>query len=965
MSRLTRSRSISFALALGVALATLAPANAQYFGRNRVQYRDFDWRIYHSTHFDVYYYTAEEHQLKKAVSLAESAYDELSRVFDYQIQEPTPLIVYQTHSAFLQNNIILNGVPEGAQAFASPVLFRMVLPLDLPDAELLSLIKHELTHIFQYHILFRGKLGRGLRSSPPQWFIEGGASYFANDENAADKKYMIDAVVNDRIPSVRTQGGGFLAYRFGHAVFDFIEERWGQEAVLDLMYELRNTLGARIGRAIERTFRMDVEDFDAEFRRWARQRYLPKLLETGEPGDFGKPFRLEPGVRGQEVSPAASPSGDLLAAVTTDKQEVDVSIFDTQKRRRLKVLTKGLDTQIKWIVAQSLTYGRRTGRDLAFSPDGNYLAAFGRRESGHSLLIIDVLNGGLDQIIDMDIEQQLAPAWHPDGRHIAFSGNKNGQFDIFVIDTETFQIENITNDELHSSGPVFSPDGRWLFYSAVVGEYDQIFRLDLENPDRRFQETHGEWNSKEPVFSADSQRIYFASDRGGVVDNIYGYDLTTGELRQYTNSVTGCDQPTVLPLPEGGERLVYTGYWKGKFSLYTTDVEEPIGEPVQLELATQPAVMAELERFEPDIEVTIDEDNQDVYGGKKFFLEDIRGTAGIEVNGLFVGRAIVLFSDYLGDRRIIGDISAYDSLSDFSVTYVDMSDRWQWSGRVFNQRVQQFFRDQSDPFGRIRSITLYVLAGAEYTLAYPFSTKNRFEVTGGAYYRDYRFDFTRFDPNSGQVVIIIPQREDTFPMVTASLVRDSAIFNQWGAYNGQRVRLSASYAANIDKSEGEQGSLFTNVSLDARQYVALGRRSNFAFRFIGSWSNGEVPNVFFTGGWDTIRGYEPNEFSGFRGFYANAELRFPLIDQLAFPGFRIQGVRGILFFDVGAAWFPDLTDFSFYEDGQLQTPVAAYGFGVSVNLFGLPLNWDFARKTKFADNEPSSFETQFWIGYRF
>ena len=48
--------------------------------------------VFSSVPFDVYYYTAEEHQLQKAVSLAESAYDELSRVFDYQIQEPTPLI---------------------------------------------------------------------------------------------------------------------------------------------------------------------------------------------------------------------------------------------------------------------------------------------------------------------------------------------------------------------------------------------------------------------------------------------------------------------------------------------------------------------------------------------------------------------------------------------------------------------------------------------------------------------------------------------------------------------------------------------------------------------------------------------------------------------------------------------------------------------------------------------------------
>ena len=63
-------------------------------------------------------------------------------------------------------------------AFASPVRNRMVLPVDLPDRELQGLIQHELTHIFQYHLLSRGKLGAGLRGGQPQtpmatirWFV--------------------------------------------------------------------------------------------------------------------------------------------------------------------------------------------------------------------------------------------------------------------------------------------------------------------------------------------------------------------------------------------------------------------------------------------------------------------------------------------------------------------------------------------------------------------------------------------------------------------------------------------------------------------------------------------------------------------------------------------------------------------------------------------------------------------------
>ena len=166
MTRVATSRfpvkTSSLLATCAVLLLAALPAAGQTlnaFGKNKIQYRDFDWKIYHSQHFDIYYYESEAQLLEKLASFAESAYDELSRAFDYQIQDPTPLIAYQTHSAFLQNNIILHGIPEGVGAFATANRFRMVLPLDLPDPQLMALIRHELTHIFQYHLLSRGKLG--------------------------------------------------------------------------------------------------------------------------------------------------------------------------------------------------------------------------------------------------------------------------------------------------------------------------------------------------------------------------------------------------------------------------------------------------------------------------------------------------------------------------------------------------------------------------------------------------------------------------------------------------------------------------------------------------------------------------------------------------------------------------------------------------------------------------------------
>ena len=961
-----RTRPLAL-LALAAVLTTTAPAASQttgFFGKNRIQYRDFEWKIYHSPHFDVYYYESEEHLLQKTVSFAESAYDELSRAFDYQIQDPTPLIVYQTHSAFLQNNIIVNGIPEGAQAFAVPSRFRMVLPLDIPDPELLALIKHELTHIFQYHLLFRGRLGAGLRGAPPQWFMEGMASYFADDEGPSDRKFMIDAVVNDRLPSVESQGGGFFAYRFGHAVFDFIEERWGRETILDLIYEYRNTLGSRIGRAIERTFRMDAEEFDDEFRRWARRRYLPKLLETGEPGDFGKLFRLEEGRAGQEVSPTASPSGDLIAAATTDRGEVDVSLFDARTRRRIKNLTRGLDTQIREVVVQLISAGRQVGRDLSFSPDGNRIAAFGRREEGRALILIDVLNGGLERIVEMDIEQQLSPAWTPDGRTVVFSGNLGGAFDIFALDLETNEIRNLTDDEMYDAAPVVSPDGETLLYTSYVGDFAQLFLLDLDQPTRRYQLTHGQHHSKEGIFSPDGKKIYFTSDERGV-DNIYGIDLEAGTISQFTDSVTGCDRPTILDPPDGGQQIVYTGYWKGRFDLYVTDVEEPVVGPDPYEIPQEPSQMAELERFEPDIEVTIDEENLDNYGRGKFFLEDVQNFFGIDSNQIFVGRILLSFTDYLGDRRIFANVAAVDSFSDFDVSYVNLRNRWQRIYRIFDQRiyaVRQTLESQIFGTREFERDLFYRITGLEAALVYPFDFHKRVEFRGGYYLREYEAPIFGFDEFEEEFVLVTPPREDDYPQLSVAFVSDDTIYAQWGPISGHRLRIQGSYAPDFDDS----GTLTQTVFMDARKYVPVTARSNLAVRLFLGASDGNVPDTFFIGGLDQIRGFNFREFSGFRAGYLNAEFRFPLVDVLAFPAFlSFQGIRGNIFFDIGTAYYPELNDFELLDDDDvLEDAVASYGYGFTLRFGGLSLNWDFAQRYDL-DQSIGSYETAFWVGARF
>jgi hypothetical protein len=938
------------------------------FGKNKVQYREFDWQIYHSPHFDVYYYSEEEELLEKVVSFAESAYDSLSRFFDFQIQEPTPLIFYANHAAFEQNNIILNFIPEGVGAFATATRFRMVLPVDLPDPELMGLIRHELTHIFQYHILFQGNLGKGLASQPPTWVMEGMASYVAKDETTTDLMVLRDAVVNDNIPRMTEQNfGGFFAYRIGHSAFDYIEETYGPEGFRDFIFELRNTLGGRVGRAVERAFNIEPEEFDTEFRRWLRKKYLPELVRTGEPGDFGRPFRVERGLPSQEMSATASPSGDLVASFSTERGEVDISLFDTQKRRRVRNLTRGFTNEYQYLVGQFMTIGFQMGRDLAFSPDGNLVAAFAKRERGRSLVLIDVLNGGLERVVDMPgIDQQLSPAWHPDGRRVAFQGNQAGRFDVFVLDLDSGEIDNVTDDDVYDGSPTFSPDGRSLIVTSVVGEgYGKLFRIDLDNPRQRFQMTFGESNEKDAVYSPTGRRLYFTSDRDGV-DNIYGLDFADGSLHQYTNAVTGCFQPTVLPLEDGKERLVYTGFWNGRFDLYRTDVDEPVVEPEPVPpVADVPALARDLPSFEPDIRVAIDDANKEPYGGYKLFLESADTIVGINEDQTLLGRIVLSFSDYLGDKRVIASFSSVESFSNFDVYYVDLSDRLQWQVHLFDDRDFYLARERdvfNNPFGVERGRERIQITGAIASLIYPLSFYVRGEIGAGYAYRQATFPIVRLDPLTGEQQFDFIDFEDDFPVVTGALVGDSTLYANYGPASGRRWRLDLNYAPDLDDS----GTLSSSVDLDVRQYIPITRRSQLALRGFAAASEGNVPNPTYFGGLDTVRGFDYSSFVGDRGFFANVELRFPLIDVLATPLLGFQGIRGVLFLDVGGAWFADEEEFDVWDsdESRLADAQASYGYGITVQFGFLDLNWDFAKRTDLKDTL-GDFATSFWIGTRF
>src|SRR5262245_16256110 len=299
--RMRHSRTLPLvigALALAVGIMAPAPVVAQtpfvpYFGKNRVHYDKFEWHIYKTDHFEIFYYPSLEPHLERIAAYAESAYQRISGELKHDLAERTPLILFKTQSEFQSQNISGGELPEGVLAFAEPERNRMVLPIDEPPDQLYCLITHELTHVFEFDIIPRGIVGASL----PLWMDEGLSNYIAGYWNVLDLMQVRDAALSDNVPKISEFEAqplsGRLPYSIGHAVFEFIETKWGKEGLRQFLFSIRKSVIGGGESAYEEALKVTPEEFDEQFDRYLKERFKA-FRDKERPADYGRNLSPNP-----------------------------------------------------------------------------------------------------------------------------------------------------------------------------------------------------------------------------------------------------------------------------------------------------------------------------------------------------------------------------------------------------------------------------------------------------------------------------------------------------------------------------------------------------------------------------------------------------------------------------------------------------------------------------------------------
>jgi Tol biopolymer transport system component len=573
-------------LVVAISLFSLIAQNAVFaqFGKNKVQYKEFKWQLIQTKHFDIYFSQDGYDIAEFSATVAESSLVSLSKNLNYNINNRIPLVVFNSHNEFQQNNVIDEYMPEGVGGVTELFKNRILVPFEGDYQMFRHVIHHELNHAFMNDMFYGGSIqnviSKNITLNFPLWFNEGMSEVQSLDGlDKATDMYIRNLVINDYLRSI-DDCNGYLAYRGGQSFFAFLIDTYGKYKIGELMNNIRSLNEVEAG--FYETYKLSLEKLSDKWIKEIKKRYWPELKTREDITDFAKELTDHEKDGGfYNVSPVISPDGSKFAFISNRDDFFDVFIADAKTGEILDKIVNG-NTSSNFEELQVLTPG------LCWSPDGKKIAISVKAGDKDAIFVIDV-NSGDKRKITTNFNAITYVNWSPDIDKLAFIGSASKESNIYIYNLSTNRIETVTNDVFSDYNPTWSPDGKYIYFSSDRGNYisrDSIppnFRIVNFNPQNRdlykvdiktkvITRLTDVPNSKlgYAQFSSDGKKMLYVSDECGITNIYLAEEDSTGKLisRPITNSLSPLDQ---ISLSKDGKKLLFSGLNKGGYDIYSLD----------------------------------------------------------------------------------------------------------------------------------------------------------------------------------------------------------------------------------------------------------------------------------------------------------------------------------------------------------------------------------------------------------
>ncbi|MEX2281076.1 MAG: hypothetical protein WEE89_01180 [Gemmatimonadota bacterium] len=948
-------------IALSLPIAARAAAQTVPFGKNKIQYMDFEWRVLSGEHIDVYYYPEEEDVARLALSYGEQSYSVLERRFQHHPFRRIPLIVYSSDQHFEQTNVFPGFIPEGVLGFTEYLKRRVALPFRGDYDQFRNTLRHELVHAFQISKISESAVQHPrVRRAPPQqvhWWTEGLAEFWSSEQTNEDEMFIRDLVVRGRIPDIErfTYTYSYMSYPLGAELHKYLNQRFGDEYVVRV-YEDYWKYDSFL-KTLEGVLGIDLDQLSREFRYSLEQRFFPAYAERPPLAIGAREVIAEGGANVKPVS-YRLPNDTTTRLLYLSAHTGYTTLYGAS-------LSRGESS------AEKILEGERSAEFESFHA---YESSYDINGSGIVALVTKYLERDALVLWDLgkretvgryqwpDLVGVKSPAWDRAGKRVVFEGLSTAGFsDLYVIDFDTQRRSALTADRYADRDPDWSPDGSTVVFSSDRTRFgDQgftnLYAVDVRSRAIRAL-TQGRWHDQQPNWSNAGDRIAFTSDRAGTYD-LHSID-GNGTGSRITYLTGGVFDPDWLPDDRG---LVFAGFDEGSFRIYH--------HPLAIESANSPIIALAIDtvagHWQWELTDAVDRPapQTSTYSALDKITLDVASGDAVFAPGLGTAQgAQFLLTDMLGDHILFAGVAAVqaDQLSDLvdnfsgNLFYLNLARRLNYGVGLF--RFEGRFRDVTFDIYDEKTVGGYFLA------SYPFSKFNRVELQV-AVERSNRDDIADIfeDHFTGNGESSNLTRSGTLASNYLSYVKDNTLWLPTGPIDGERFNVTAglvscfacSYPSQVTGLLVDRAAAVDNFVVygDYRRYLRTTQYSAYALRAYLFYSSGTLPARSVLGGPHQLRGYPRFSMAGSRVWLLSQEWRFPILQSLSltfpFGELRLPGIQGAFFADAGSSWLD--------TQSKPRGTWGSYGMGFRTSL-GAPfvLRMDVGRRYRIGAPPPVLF----------
>jgi Tol biopolymer transport system component len=868
----------------------------EVFGKNRVQYKTFNWKIFRTTNFEIYHYQGGADLAKLTAQYAESEFDKITDVLGWTPYNRVKIFLYNSPAELEQSNMGLTTMDNRDDQKLDLAQSRVEIAYTGDQIGFRKKLVNDVSLLFVYDMLYGGNMKEALQSSLlltlPEWFMSGTAAYISEGWSPELSDYMRDFFKNRNVRKPTLLSGND-ARLVGHSIWNYIAERYGKDKISDILNLTRiirteqTSITSTLGVPSYNRFLRDWRAYYLDQNKNAEQHYT-----VAQPTWKIKLSEYTGGDAGAVVKISQDKKFTAVSEVKNSRYRVYVVDSETGSK---KVIRQGKADQIgSKVVSQPPLLGWSKNNNLfIMAPESGRKNLYVYENVGTKKVKVKQKKNirGLDQIVDMDVSH--------DGTMLAVSGDRAGRNDIYLISVARASALPLTSDLFDDFSPRFiQGSSRKLVFASnrptdslgtTKGDYKtinspiSIFEHDGTPKSGEVKVLlKGEGKAKVSPIYSDAKEVFYLSDGKGV-GNVFKLTKESGATSQLTNYIHNIRSADVNV--KSGGALAYTYLHDGHYTAALKngfDLNAAIDTPVlgsngvavksvaTGEAAAAPDTNTQKPVAAPALvlkEGEVDTDNyqfdEDVLKGfeSRQRRGALTGNAGvlsrtrptrenIAIKGPFPYKGLFITNDASSDWRV-DPIRGFGYAQSLSMN--DLLENHVIKAGFF---VSSNFRN-SDLFAEYNNNTYRIDFGvridrrALYANSENYPQKYRFnQVTFSASYPFSNTSRVTLSPMFSSTRMIdmftlqTPDLTSNYGGLRTEYVFDNTKVNGMNMMEGTRFKLRLDLQAGLSSSEES----FNRVSLDFRHYQKIHRDLILAIRASGSHSAGKAPKQNIMGG---------------------------------------------------------------------------------------------------------------------